>query len=303
MPSLEHDGVVGLFRDNPPFALRILDEWFHLPIPNHARVRVADSALNQMLPIEFRADLVLDVLDAGGNFVLAIVLESQRDIKARKLYSWPVYVTVSRAERECPVILMVVAVDQDVATWAEQMIDLGVGRGTIQPLVLGPRTIPAITDEHVARSDTALALLSGMTHGNETNGEDVLRATLAGIKQLDNELAVVYFQVLWNVLRTPMQNALTRLAMEEQSLQDPTGATAKFLEEFRVVVSRLATEKGFLDGEAKTLRDNILRLARRRNITLDDHQQARIHACADRETLDRWFDNAVDASSADDIFR
>lgn len=303
MPSLEHDGVVGLFRDNPPLALRILADLFHLPIPAHARVRVANTALDQLLPIEFRADLVLDVLDTQGQIQIAIILEVQRDIDHRKKYSWPVYVTVSRAERECPVILMVVTVDEQVADWAEQLIDLGFGRGTILPVILGPHSIPAITDELIARTDTELALLSGMTHGNETNGEDVLRATFEGIRQLDNERALVYFQVLWNVLREPMQKVLARLVMEKQSLQDTPGFSAKFLEEFRAVLFQLAKEEAFHDGEAKNLRDNILRLARRRNLTLSDQQQERVTTCTDRETLERWFDNAVDASSADDIFR
>lgn len=64
MPTLEHDGVVELFRDNPALALRLLKDIFHIPVPAHATIRVADASLGQMIPIEFRADLVLEVLDA-----------------------------------------------------------------------------------------------------------------------------------------------------------------------------------------------------------------------------------------------
>lgn len=85
MPTLEHDGVVEMFRDNPTLALRVIDEIFHLPVPRYASVRVADSCLNQLLPIEFRADLVLEVLDDDGKFVMVIPLESQREITPRKM--------------------------------------------------------------------------------------------------------------------------------------------------------------------------------------------------------------------------
>lgn len=161
MPTLEHDGVVVLFRDNPSLALRVLEDIFLVAIPAHAAIRVADTSLNQLVPVEFRADLVLEVLDADGKFVMAIVLESQREIDGRKKYTWPVYATVSRAERECAAILMVVAVDEAVAAWAEQTIDIGASKCTLTPVVFGPRTIPEITDERAARQDVELALLSG----------------------------------------------------------------------------------------------------------------------------------------------
>ncbi len=65
--------------------------------------------------------------------------------------------------------------------------------------------------------------------------------------------------------------------------------------------------KGFHDGEVKgevkILRENIVRAAKRRNIVLSDEQQERIRTCDDRSTLDRWFDNVLDATLADDVFR
>lgn len=75
--------------------------------------------------VEFRADLVLELRDANGVLVLAIVLEVQRDKDPDKEDSWPVYVTVLRAKKRCPTVVLVVAPDADVATWAAQPIDLG----------------------------------------------------------------------------------------------------------------------------------------------------------------------------------
>jgi len=295
MPTLEHNGVVSLFRDKPELALRFLGDICHVEVPAYATIRVADTALDQLVPTEFRADLVLDVLDERGKFVSAIVLEVQREIKERKKYTWPVYVATSRAERECPAILMVVAVDEDVAAWAQRSIDLGFDKGNIDPVVLGPQTIPEITDKHVACTEVELALLSGMAHGNGTNSEPVLRAALAGIDTLDQEHAMVYYQILWNVLREPMRKALWRLVMENRTEQ-PFPPYAKGFVEY-------GFRDGEVKGEVKAVREKILRLAQRRGLLLSDEQQARIQTCDNLVTLDRWFDNVVDAKTADDLFR
>ena len=309
MPTLEHDGVVRLFRDNPSLAPRVIEDIFRMPLPAHATIRVADCALDQMLPIEFRADLVLEVLNDEGACVLAIVLESQREITARKKYSWPVYVTVSRAERECEAVILVVAVDAEVAAWAAKPIDVGFGLCKVETLVLGPSTLPQITDERTARENMELAVLSGMAHGNGTNGEEVLRAAVRAIVTLDAEHGAVYFQIIWNVLREPMQRALERLAMENQHV-DGGQKEWDLVRIFRSAGFHDGEAKGFHDGEAKgelkgelkARRANLLRGAKRRGLVLTEEQQQRILACDDHAMLERWFDNVFDAKTADELF-
>src|SRR5437879_4321072 len=63
MPTLEHNGLVEMFRENPPLAAHLLTTLFHVDVPAHASVRIADSTLDQLLPVEFRADLVLELRD------------------------------------------------------------------------------------------------------------------------------------------------------------------------------------------------------------------------------------------------
>lgn len=307
MPTLEHDGIVELFRDNPVLAGRLIELVWQDVLPPHAHVRVADSSLNQLVPVEFRADLVLELLDHSNKFVQAIVLESQRETDERKKYSWPVYATVSRAERECPVTLLIVAVDEDVAAWAAQPIDLGGDTGRVRPKVLGPQTIPPITDEPAAQRDVELALLSGMAHGNGTNGEQVLRATFSAIATLDREAAMVYFQMLWNVLRAPMRQALQRLVMEQRTSPREFSFVKELFGQDLGDAFRRGEVKGFRDGEVKGFldaeREKLLRLALRRGLVLSNDQAVRIQTCEERQLLDRWFDNAIDARCADEIFR
>ena len=201
MPTLEHNALVEMFRETPELAPHLLATLFHVDVPAHATTKVVESALDQLVPVEFRADLVLELQDAAGAVVLAIVLEVQRDEDPDKKYAWPVYVAVVRARKRCGTVVLVVAPDAAVATWAAESIDLGLGRGDVRPIVLGPAAVPEITDPVVAEQEVALAVLSAVAHGNGPNGLAVVQAALVALGRLDREHALVYFQVVWKSLR------------------------------------------------------------------------------------------------------
>jgi hypothetical protein len=303
MPTLEHNGLIEMFRENPALAPHLLALLFHLDVPSHASVRVADSSLDQLIPIEFRADLVLELRDAHGAVVLSIVLESQRDKAARKKFSWPVYVSVARAERESPSVVLVIAIDAEIAAWAADKIDLGLGLGVLQPLVLGPAILPMVTDPAVAEQEVELAVLSAMAHGNGPQGLAVLLAAFQALGRLDHEHAAVYFQIIWNVLREPMQRALEALVMERQ-----TEGKATFPPFAQQLIDRGIREgelkgkrEGRLEGELKGKRDALLRLLARAGIALTEDERTRIQMCTDIATLDRWVDNVIGAKTAADV--
>ena len=50
------------------------------------------------------------------------------------------------------------------------------------------------------------------------------------------------------------------------------------------------------------LRDALLRLLTRADITLTEDDHARIRACTDAATLDRWVENVLGAQTAADVF-
>ncbi|MBK9260546.1 MAG: hypothetical protein IPM54_12050 [Polyangiaceae bacterium] len=76
-----------------------------------------------------------------------------------------------------------------------------------------------------------------------------------------------------------------------------------FVKELGKYIYQEAKDEGFRAGEVKADREKIFRLAARRGLVLSGEQQSRIRTCEDRQVLDRWFDNAIDASTADDVFR
>ena len=248
---------------------------------------MVESSLDQLIPVEFRADWVLELRDTNGVVVLAIVLEVQRDKDPDKGYSWPVYVTVVRAKKRCPTVVLVIAPDAEVAVWAAQPIDLGLGFGTLRPVVLGPASVPEVTDSAVAERETELAVLSAMAHGNGPNGLAVVQAALVALARLDREHAAVYFQVVWNALREPMQRALEALVMERQAEGEAR---------FPPFAQRI-----FEQGELKGKRDALLRLLARAGITLTEDEVTRVKACDDPALLDRWVDNVLGAKTAADV--
>ncbi len=77
MPTLEHNAIVEMFRENPELAPHLLAILFHVDVPPHVSASVVESALDQLIPVEFRADLVLAVLSAvahgNGENGLAVV--------------------------------------------------------------------------------------------------------------------------------------------------------------------------------------------------------------------------------------
>jgi hypothetical protein len=287
MPTLEHNGFVAMFRDNPHLAPHFLDILFHLDLPAYATVKAVESSLDQLIPVEFRADLVLELRSETGALVLSIILEVQRDEDPRKRFSWPVYVVVERARKECATIVLVVAPDDRVAAWAAEKIDLGLGLGSIQPLVLGPAVVPEVTNEAEAVREAELAILSAVAHGNGPNGLAVLQATLAALAELDREHAAAYFEIVYTALREPMRKALEMKIMERQA-----EAKASFPPFMQKLID---------GGKLEDKRDTLLRLLTRAKIAITDSERARIQACADADTLDRWVDNILEAKTSADV--
>ena len=299
MPTLEHNGLVEMFRENPPLAPHFLATLFHLNIPAYASVTVAEASLDQLLPVEFRADLVLELKDAGGTLVLSIILEVQREKDRNKKFSWPLYVAAAWSKKDCPVIVLVVAPDDDVAAWAAEAIDLGLGFTTVRPLVLGPKIVPEVTDETLAAQEPELAVISAIAHGNGPNGLAVLAAAFRALGRIDQEHAAVYFEIVYTVLREPMQRAMEKLIMERQ--KETSEAIPEFAQMLMRIGERTGELKGELKGKLEGKREVLLRLIGRAGITLSDDDRARIQSCTDAAILDQWVDNVSAGKSAADV--
>jgi hypothetical protein len=94
--------------------------------------------LTEVVPSEFRADLIVLLVD--GRPVLAIVVEVQLSRDERKRFTWPVYLAGVRARFECPAVVLVVTSTENVARWAGMPISFGPGT-SFQVLVIGPEDV------------------------------------------------------------------------------------------------------------------------------------------------------------------
>lgn len=105
---------------------------------------------------------------------------------------------------------------------------------------------------------------------------------------------MVYFQILHNILRDPMKRALEKQAMELTGTPGHENELPPFL--------RQIFDRGEVQGEARGKREALLRLLSRMGISITPEERARIDECTDLPTLDRWFDNAIGARAATDVF-
>jgi hypothetical protein len=59
MASIKHEGLLLLFRNRPELAPQLLGEVLGLTLPRWTEARVESSDFTQVVPTEYRADLVV----------------------------------------------------------------------------------------------------------------------------------------------------------------------------------------------------------------------------------------------------
>lgn len=193
MPSQLHEALLLLFRNRPTLAPELLRDVLRCELPPFTEARVDSAELSDIQPAEYRADLV--VLLLNGRRVLGIVVEVQLAPDERKRFVWPVYVANLRARLEAPVCLLVVTTDEATTRWAAKPVDVG-GGNRFTALVLGPSGIPEVTREEEAHADPELAVLSAMAHGGSKDSGKAARIALAAqlaALDLDEDRSRLYF--------------------------------------------------------------------------------------------------------------
>ena len=113
MPSLLHEGILELIRERPGFAADLLRQILHVDVPAFTEARLAEAALNDLVPVEYRADAVILFVD--GRPVFGCVVEAQLSEDPRKAFTWPMYAVNARARHECPFVVLIIAPDETVA--------------------------------------------------------------------------------------------------------------------------------------------------------------------------------------------
>ncbi|WP_067706956.1 hypothetical protein [Nocardia yamanashiensis] len=303
MPSLLHEVLLELFTNQPELAARLLSAlgW---PVPDYERAKTDCADLTDTAPTEYRADRVV-VLSKANRPVLAVVVEVQLRPDKDKPWVWPVYVATLRARLRCPVALLVLSPDKNTTAWASKEIDLGLGVATLQPLVLGPEQVPAVTDPEAAARMPELAVLSAIAHRNDSQRKQVFKAMLAALDGLasepgsrSSERANMYYDLVLSTLSRGARSTLEALMTTSQR---------EYLSDtFRELAAKghakghaKGLAEGLAEGEAKGRTTEAARalitVLEARGFDLTDEVMSKIENCSDVNQLEQWLRLAVAA--------
>lgn len=279
MPSHLHETLIEMFRDRPLLAAEILRGPLHITVPDFDEARLSSGDLNDVTPTEYRADAVVTLAEEGIT-VLAVVIEVQLRIAARKRRSWPAYVATLHARLGCPVVLMVVCPVQAVADWCGDPIPFGPPASVLTPVALGPQQVPLITDAGTARHVPELVVLSALAHGSRPDPIPVFHALLTALDAIDHDHAKLYTDLILSVLPAAARDCLEEFM---------TTTSHRYQSDF---ARRYVSE-----GEAHA----VLAVLEARGIDIPEDIRDRISACTDLDRLGAWIRQAATAHKIEDL--
>ncbi|MFZ5894182.1 MAG: hypothetical protein ACOY0T_24185 [Myxococcota bacterium] len=316
MPSHLHEALLLLFKNRPELAAELLRDGLGFDLPAYSQVRIDSAEFAEVDPPEYRADLVVLLLD--GKPVFGIIIEVQLRTDWRKRFSWPRYAAQLRARLKCDTIVLVVTPNGAVVRWASQPIPLG-GASRFVPVVVGPSAIPLVTDPEAARADPELAVLSTMAHG-EGDVETAVRIALAasaGIRTIqDAERIVLYSDLIQAALSEAARKAFAMIppGYEFQSelvrnaiSKGRTEGRAEGRTEGRAEGRTEGRAEGRTEGKAVGLlegkRGAILAVLESRKLAVSSEQRERILSTVDPTTLEHWLQRVALVASSDELLR
>ena len=204
---MAHEILVDLFKNRPSLAAEILVEVLGLSLPVYTEARIASADLTEIQPAEYRADVVVVLLNRHIP-VRVVIVEVQLAVDPKKRLSWPAYVTVSRAVHGCPAALLVMAPDPVVAGWCGEPIETGVPGFVLRPPVLRRKEVPVVTDPGEAARRPELGVLSALAHGETEQGATIAAAVIPVIQGLDEDRGRLYYDLVYTSLNEAARRAL-----------------------------------------------------------------------------------------------
>jgi hypothetical protein len=178
--------------------------------------------------------------------------------------------------------LLVVAPQHDVAAWCAEPIDTGIPGFVLTPPVLGRGAVPIITDPIEAARRPELAVLSAMAHGDGEQGAAIAAAVLPAVRQLDDERARFYGDLVLNCLNEAARRALEAMMKGYEYQSD-------------------FAKKYYAQGRAEARAADVLTVLRVRGVAVPDAARERILAEKDPARLERWHERAILVLSVADV--
>jgi hypothetical protein len=287
-----------LFRNRPELAPELLRDALDVQLPHYTEVCIRSESLTEIQPAEYRADLVVLLLDAKP--VLGIVVEVQLAADERKRFARPVYAVGLRARIKCPVCLFVFTHNDAVARWCARPIDLG-GGNHFTPLVLGPAGVPIVTSPAQAKADPELAVLSATSHGHghpETAAQIAVAAMAASVG-LDADRSRLYVDLVFASLSQAARKALQ--AMDPAKYEYQSSFAKRYVAKGRAKGRAEGEAKGEAKGEARGRAEMVLKLLTLKFGALTPSTKKRV-ASASALELDGIAERVLSAKTLREVF-
>jgi hypothetical protein len=294
MPSMLHESIVTLFRNRPTLAAELLVR-VGVPVPYVSEARVDEPDLTQVIPTEYRADLV--VVHGESVDGVAVVVEVQLAQDTDKPYVWPLYQAALRAKLRRPTCVLVVTDDKAVARWAATPVATGQPGVSFAPVVVLAPSLPWIAPDQVPRAPE-LALLVVIAHPDEERSGDLAWAAIESVARVDGTRAALYHDIVLAHLGAAARARLEAL-MGFGNYRPQSDFGKKWFAEGEAEGRLEGKVEGKLEGKI----ESVLRVLIGRGLALNQAQKDRILACRDLAMLDRWLQQALTATSTDEALR
>ena len=232
--------------------------------------------------------------------VVEVQLEKARD----KRKAWALYVVGTWAELGAPTTLVVLTPSDRVARWASKAIDIGRGKMMLQPLVLGPRQIPAEMSLAEARARPDRLALSVLIHGHEAGSIGLARTALKVASELidsDDE----EHRVLADLIAVGVSDDVRKIVEAEMIVDgkewfsDVVGNLMKGRAEGR----KEGRAEGRKEGRAEGVSKSLWMVLEARGLRPSAAQRARIERCQDYEQLETWLRRALVGKDMTEVLR
>ncbi|WP_194814695.1 hypothetical protein [Nocardia sp. XZ_19_385] len=298
MPTQLHEVIVEMFR-NPSLAAGLLDDAFGIPVPEYQQARAGSCDFTDVKPNEYRGDATLVFADSSGTPVLGIIVEVQLSHDDDKTWAWPVYLSTFRSRLRCPVFLLVICTTNQIAAKCRTPIRFGHPGLVLCPLVLGPDSMPVVTDPEEGRELPERAVLSALAHGGGPHAEDVLTAFTASLGSIDEEHAKMYYDLVENSIPEALQPLLRELMMKAGfKYEYQSDFARKYMAEGRAE----GLNTGRAEGRAESAAQAVLAVLDTRGFEIPDALRARITECRDVDQLKAWLRRAITITDPSELF-
>jgi hypothetical protein len=283
---MTHEGPLDLVRQHPELAVELVQGTAGISLPGHVAVSLAPTDMSAVVPVQYLADMVVLVSNAAtGKPALAVIIEPQLRDSDTKGFSWPVYITTARRVTGCPAaVLVVLCPDPAEAEKCRKVIRTGHPGFDLAPIVID----------------------SGGPPGRD-GGSPFLTVFAASMGGIDLESEAGARRVVEAMASTEVSDA-DRRRMTAIIMTVASDAARQILEammqtnEYPKTFLDRAYDDGKAEGEAKGEAKALLKLLDRRQLVPSQEQRQLVTSCTDIAQLDLWFDRAVTAGSAAEVF-